>query len=74
MPRACQTNFFGTRLIACQITGKNGAEFKNHVENRFCVHAIVRVCMHKINFFGNRLIVYQITGKISAEFKNNVEI
>ena len=26
-------NFCGNRLIVCRITGKNGAEFKNHVEN-----------------------------------------
>ena len=33
--RACgraKSTFFGNRLIVCQITGKNGAEFKNYVE------------------------------------------
>ena len=31
--RARPTNFFGTRLIVCQITGKNGVDFKNYIEN-----------------------------------------
>ena len=35
-PRAHQTNFFGTTLIVCQITGKNSTEFKNNVEIYFC--------------------------------------
>ena len=29
-------NFFGTGLIVCQITGKNGVDFKNYIKNRFC--------------------------------------
>ena len=28
-----KSTFFGNMLIVCQITGKNGAEFKNDVEN-----------------------------------------
>ena len=74
-PQARQINFFGHRLLVCQITGKNGAEFKNVVENRFCGRSSVRARprARQINFFGNRLIVCQITGKNGAEFKNDVE-
>ena len=68
-PRARQINFFGNRLIVCQITGKNGAEFKNDVENRFCGRALGRA---KSTFFGNRLVVCQITSKNGADYKNDV--
>ena len=75
--RGCaKPTFFGNRLIVCQITGKNGAEFKNVVENRFCGHSgvWVRPRARQINFFGNRLVVRQITGKNGTEFKNHVLI
>ena len=39
---ARETNFFDSRHIVCQITGKNSAEFKNYVKNRFCGRAGVR--------------------------------
>ena len=28
-----KSTFFGNRLVVCQIIGKNGAEFKNDIEN-----------------------------------------
>ena len=68
-----KSTFFGNRLIVCQITGKNGAEFKNDVENRFCGRAGAPVAAPNQLFFANRLIVCQITGKNGAEFKNHVE-
>ena len=67
--------FFGNRLIVCQIAGKNGAEFKNDVDNSFRAHRTptARPRARQTIFFGNRLIVCQITGKNGAEFKNDVE-
>ena len=67
--------FFGNRLIVCQIAGKNGAEFKNDVDNSFRAHRTptARPRARQTIFFGNRLIVCQITGKNGAEFKYDVE-
>ena len=31
--RGVLNQLFGIRFIVCQITGKNGAEFKNYVKN-----------------------------------------
>ena len=54
-----QTNFFATRHIVCQITGKNGAEFKNYVENQLCAHRTPAARQHlgKYYFLDTRHIV-----------------
>ena len=69
--RRAKPIYFGTRLIVCQITGKNGVDFKNYIKNRFCGGAGVPAHARRANptYFGTRLIVCQIIGKNGVDFK-----